>query len=485
MVGPHARETIEPRVMQVLVALARASGETVSRDELIDSCWEGRAVSEDAIHRVISQLRKLGGGPAGGAFEIETVTKVGYRLTSQAQSEFGERPSLAIMPFTNRAGLPEMEALTYGMVEDIASAISLCSFVRVLASSTTRAWAGKTPDLRVLGRELGARYVLEGNVRRIDHMLRVAVQLIEAETGAILWAGHVERPDSELAGLQEDLVKEVAARLGVQVHEIEMARALRKPSDITAYEALQRALALWYNLTLATLPAVVTEARRAVSIVADYAPAHGLLAYALALQFLWTGATDETLKHDAISHARRAVALDPHDPTVLAFAAGALNCLDLLDEAFRHAQRAVEVNPNFPIGQQQLGLVCLRLGHNDEAVGCFDVVEDLSPGHSSLHFTYLRRAHAHFQAGRIEQAMADMEGAFRLNSGYAPTLVLRAALCTLSGRDADAADCVQRIRAMEPNTPADAHVTRVMAWLHPTQSAALVEAFRQSYELHK
>ena len=102
--------------------------------------------------------------------------------------ERGDVPSLAVMPFSNRSGLPRDDALAFGMVEDIIEAISHSSDLHVLSSGSTAKWAGKPADLRDVGRDLGARYVLEGNVRRAGANLRVTVQLVEAESVAILWS---------------------------------------------------------------------------------------------------------------------------------------------------------------------------------------------------------------------------------------------------------------------------------------------------------
>lgn len=479
-VGPLGREVLEPRVMQVLVALARANGETVTRDALIETCWDGRTVSEHAINRVLSALRRLSEGVGRGAFAIETVARVGYRLM-RLESDSGDRPALALMGFSCRSDTDQDARLAATLNDDIAAALSLCSFFRVLAPSATRAWLDIAPNPHRVARDQGVAYVLEGNMRRAGSDIRLDVRVVKTDDGAIAWSAQFKRPAAEHAALQDDLIQEIAARLGVQLHELEMARALRKPGDTTAYEALQRALAHWYNLSLANFPSLIAEARRAAAIAPEYGAAHGVLSYALALQFVWMGAHDQALRQEALDHAAQAIGTDPNDAITLAFAAGAFICLDCAADAARHAERAVELNARLPIAQQQLGLACLRLGRNAEAIACFDVVERLSPGHSSLHLTYLRRAHAHFQAGDIQSATADMEHAFRLNDRYCPTLVLRAGMAQLAGRRNEADDCVRRLQALEPLTTNRAHAERAGAWLHPLQSAPLMAAFLQAW----
>lgn len=155
------------------------------------------------------------------------------------RGKHGEVPSLAVLPFANRSGLPEDEVFSLGMVEDIIDALSQGVNLRVITSSATaRFRTGAIPDLTAMARDLGVRYVMEGNVRRAGQMLRVTAQLVEAESGAVLWTQRFERPVSELADLQEDLVVEVSAHLHSQVERLEMARLLKKPDDLTAWECV-------------------------------------------------------------------------------------------------------------------------------------------------------------------------------------------------------------------------------------------------------
>ena len=392
-----------------------------------------------------------------------------------------ERPSLAVMPFSNRSGLLEDDALAYGMVEDIISAISLSRDIRVLASSSTRAWTDKAADLRDVGRERGVRYVLEGNVRRAGQDLRVTVQLVEAETGAILWTQKFDRPLSELADLQEALVTDVAAHLGVQVVNREFERALRKPGDITAYEAIQRAHAVYSRLSLERLPVAVTEARRALALAPDYAEANAELALSLGVQFFWTGANNEPVRREALHHARSAIGFAGNDPKVLSRAAFAMIYLDHPHEALRHALRALDLNPSIADLHRCLATIYLRLGRNDEAIASYDNAERLAPGHAAFYVSCMRQSQAHFQAGRLSKAMEAMERAFRINPDYAPTLVLRAGLCSLAGRTADATESVLALRAQEPDTSVDLHASRMLARGEVHQTSDLTTAFRNAW----
>ena len=334
----------------------------------------------------------------------------------------------------------------------------------------------------MVGRDLGVRYVLEGNVRRAGSNLRVTVQLVEAETGKILWTQKFDRPLSELADLQEDLVTEVAAHLGVQVQKIEMERALKKPGDITAYEAVQRSMAIFGNLRMDNLPVAIAEARRAVAIAPDYGQAWAMLAMSLSVQYFWTGSADESLKREALDSARRALSLAPNDVDVIVRAGSVFNYLDQPREALRHLERALDRNPSMVMAHAIMGAVCLRLGRNDEAVAAYEAHERLAPGGFTLYAQLGGKARAYVQAGRLEQAVEVLERSLRLNPDYSLTLVLQAGLCEMLGRTEDAADAVRRLRTLEPMISADVYAKRYITLSDPISSAPLIAAFRKVWD---
>lgn len=153
-------ERLEPRVMEVLVALYRAGGAVVGRDDLLASCWRGLIVGDDAIQRVIQRLRKVAARAA--TFRIDTISKAGYCLIELADLREGARgdaPTLAVLPFVNRSGLPEDEGLALGMAEDMVDALSQGVNVRVIALSATLRFRDKpVTDYPATGLKLGVRY---------------------------------------------------------------------------------------------------------------------------------------------------------------------------------------------------------------------------------------------------------------------------------------------------------------------------------------
>lgn len=181
--------------------------------------WQGNA-DDRAWLAFLGDVRRFVGRDAPSP----TVLVTTQEPAPAKPGERGEAPSLALLPFTNRSGLAEDEVFAIGMVEDVIDALSQAANLRVISSSATaRFLAGALPDLEAIGRQLGVRYLLEGNVRRAGADLRVTAQLVEAETGTIAWTQRFHRPLAELAALQEALVKEVAVHLDVTLRDLETA----------------------------------------------------------------------------------------------------------------------------------------------------------------------------------------------------------------------------------------------------------------------
>src|SRR5438874_351614 len=170
-------EKLEPRVMQVLVALARADGAIVTRDELTERCWEGRIVGEDAINRPLSRIRHFAAAIGEGSFAVETIPKVGYRLVESSGApriRYGSPrasqplgPSICVLPFVNMSGDSEQEYFSDGISEDITTDLSKVSALSVVARNTAFTFKGPAIDLRAVARILSVNHVVEGSVRKV------------------------------------------------------------------------------------------------------------------------------------------------------------------------------------------------------------------------------------------------------------------------------------------------------------------------------
>ncbi len=343
--------------------------------------WQGDAADKPWL-AFLGDVKRLVAKEEGLIVEAVTPTLAPPPMHATLKSgQTGSAPSLAVLPFTNRSHLPEDDVFAEGMVEDVISALSQGVNVRVLGSTATANLSrAAITDLAAVGHQLGVRYLLEGNVRRAGANLRVTTQLLDAATGEVVWTGKFDRPLSELAGLQEELVTEVAASLDAQVYSLELERALKKPGDITAWQAVARAMSPYRRHVLSDRERAIEEARRAVAISPDYAPGHAMLARALATSYLFDKPDDPTLVEDIRAVADRGLGLAPDDAAVLSYVGVALCFIGYPDEGVRHTDRAVRKAPGSGLLHYQHGIACVILKRPEEAVSHLNTAARLSPG---------------------------------------------------------------------------------------------------------
>ena len=445
------------------------------------SHWQGDA-SDSAWRSFLSDVYRFvaKGGPAPASAPPAVTADASAptaRPAAQGGKPQGVRPSIAILPFTNRSTERADEVFAGGMGEDIASALSLGRGLKVISQSATAAYRKNTSDLRTIGQELGAKYILEGNVRRVGTSLRVTAQLVEAETGAILWTQKFDRPLAELAELQEELVSEVAAHLGVQIQRVEMERALRKPGDITAWEAVMRSWAAYARLSPESMAVAVVEARRAVSLAPDYAVARGTLAMALALAFNETGYRDRKLIEEAIEHAEAALQLNPNQATVLFQVATTFSHAGRWAEGLTLAQRAVDLNPSMVDVQQALAIMLNHFERYEEALIHLAEAERLAPRAFQQVFTYCHRCWALYGLGRLEEALEAANEAIRLDPTAKYQLMTRTVFLQALGRTEEAQDMMRKTRKARPGEGLE-------IWVGFARGSYMSETMFKSYSQH-
>jgi Flp pilus assembly protein TadD len=362
------------------------------------------------------------------------------------------------------------------MVEDLIAALS-SSPIKVIAQSATIVYRKNVSDLRTIGQELGVRYLLEGNVRRVGAVLRVSAQLVEAASAAILWTQKFDRPLTQLAELQEHLVTDVAANLGVQVERAEFEQVLKKPGDLTAWEAVTRAQYHTAGYSPDAIPISIRELRRAIDVAPDYAMAHAMLSACLGAFFTLThGGRDESMAREARDHAERALQLDSNDPQVLSFAAHTLILCGSVPDAMRHLRRAVELNPNAARAHEFMALACIRSNRPDEAITHLDACAILAPRSYQAHQLLGYRAVAHFYAGRYEQALQAVEEALLLQPRFVYTLKDKAVICEKLGRHEEARQAVRRLHAASPGTTLEELEAANLAFAHPPERVSELSA---------
>jgi TolB-like protein len=329
------------------------------------------------------------------------------------------RPAIAVLPFENLSGDPEQEYLSDGIAEELLTRMARWE-LPVIARQSSFVYRGRRLDVREIARELGARYLVEGSIRRAGERIRLTVQLIDGETGEHVWAESFDRGLGEAFALQDEIARSVARSLGSSLARREESRALaRDPESAGAWDALLRARWHHNRYSAGDWKEARRFARRAIECDPRLARAYALFAlveYA-GLANGWTEDPGRSLA-EALAAARSAIQLDPCDGGahlalgLARFRAGELEEAEL---AFR---RAVELEPDNASTHGHLGWLLAALGRFDAAVPVLEHAIELegpSGGRASQHpFWHFHLAGAHLGAGRDAEALRCAERALQL-----------------------------------------------------------------------
>jgi adenylate cyclase len=291
---------LEPRVMQVLVALIRAEGQVLTREAIFASCWPGVIVGEDALNRAMSRLRRL--ADSFGAFEIATVTKVGYRLLpcdgaarpSEAAPESpAPRLSVCVLPFANMSEDPQQAYFSDGISEDIITDLSKVSALFVVARTTAFALRDAGTDPREAARQLGVDHLVTGSVRKAGGRVRITAELIDVATGGQVWAERYDRDLQDIFALQDEISEAIVAALKLQLlPEEKLAIEQRGTASLEAYNLFLMARRYYVNSRdgdMTELQRIVRLCVRATQIDPLFARAWAMMAWGQnALHFIYS-----------------------------------------------------------------------------------------------------------------------------------------------------------------------------------------------------
>lgn len=459
--------SMEPRVMQVLVLLVQRHGETVTRDDMIAACWRGVVVGEDAIQRCIGRLRKV--AAIVGGFEIQTLSRVGYRLRElsdaaggsfiAADSKRDARPTIAVVDIEVFDAEPGLKTFAQILAQDVSAALSLNRDLHVLAVNAAVSRVAATRELSGGTEGPDVRYVAQGTLRRIAEHHRLTVQLLEAASARILWTHRIDLVEVESPS--DDLVIDIAGRFSTEVMRREADRALRNASELTAWEAVVRANTAYQRISQESLPFAIAESRRAVELDPDYAAAHAALANGLAASYEVGGARDPALAAEAQFHCDRALTLDSNDPAVLTWVANALSMTTRPPKGLELAVRAVELAPTNPIAHLYLARRYLYLGEAEMALACLAEHERVAPLFPWQYFIAFNKSLAHFMAGRMDQAAIEIDKAALLNPDYPYTWLAKTILATMLGQPEEALGATHRLRQLEGENSLDLQIARI------------------------
>ena len=362
-----------------------------------------------------------------------------------------DKPSIAVLPFTNLSGDPEQDYFADGVVEDIITGLSRIKWIFVIARNSSFAYRGKAIDVKQVGRELGVRYVLEGSVRKAGNRVRITAQLIDAGTGTHIWADQYDRTLDDIFAVQDELTISVVGVIEPTLRKAEIERARRKrPDSLDAYDLYLRALPFAFTAMPEDADKALGLLARAVELEPDYAAVHAMIAWCHEQRYL-RGGLHEEAKQAALHHARTAIAVGGDDAAALATAAFVIAVVEYDYETTTAAfDRSFALSSSSALALGFSSIVRAWRGDDAMAVDQAERAIRLSPFDPLLYVPYIGLAYAHFAAGRFEEAATAASRASQSNPKFSMPYVLHAAALANLDRREEARVVADRLRQVEP-----------------------------------
>jgi len=408
--GPSGRADLRPKSFEVLRYLVEHAGRVVTKDEVLSAVWPEVTVSDESLTQCIRDVRRALGDVSQRI--VKTVPRRGYLMDVSVSAgdataaqppgankaavtadalppALPDRPSIAVLAFTNMNGDPSQDYFSDGITEDIITELSRFSELLVIARNSSFRYKGQSVDVRQVGRELGVRYVLEGSIRRAGDRVRISAQLVDAVTGAHRWAERYDRKLEDVFAVQDEVARTIVAVLALHVNKAETERVLATPpATWQAYEhylqAADTLVSYHSSLNKDDLLQGRRGLRQVLAIDPGYARAHASLSRTYVS--LWVHRWNDDCPWSAA-----------------------------LDRAYQSAREAVRLAPNLPAGHVALGWALIWMRQHEAAIAEFERAIGLNPNLCDPVFAW-----ALVFAGEPEQAIQTLKPHMRLDPFYQP-----------------------------------------------------------------
>jgi len=419
--GGEARP-LTPRAFDVLLFLIEQRNRVVEKRELFDQFWSGSFVTDNALTRVIKEIRQAIGDDANAPRYIETIPKRGYRFIGQtlaaaSHSLRAAANSIAVMPLINAGASPDSEYLSDGITASIINILSQLSTVRVLARSTVFSYKGRQDVApQVIGKELNVSTVLTGKVAQMSDKLVISAELVNTADGTQRWGQQYTRELSDVLDIQEEISREISENLQLKLSNKEHEQLERRDTgDAEAYRLYLKGYYSLYKFTPEGLTRSFDYFNQAIEKDPNYALAYaGLVEAYFNLSFILSPAEVWTKAKEA---ALKALQLDG----LLAEAHYAMALVSLcydrdLRTAEREFKRAIELKPNYSLAHDWYGLFVLGIcGRFDEAFAELRKAQELDPLSLAINTDF---ATCLYWSGQYAQAIEQFKKVFELESNF-------------------------------------------------------------------
>ncbi len=379
-----------------------------------------------------------------------------------------DKPSIAVLPFTDMSGEAGQEYFSDGITEDLITDLSKVSGLFVIARNSSFAYKGKSVKVQEIGRDLGVRFVLEGSIRKAGNRVRITAQLIDAGSGGHLWAERFDRDLTDIFATQDEVVEKIVRALAVTLTRGEEQRLRRRATaSVEAYEAWLRARELLGRGTRESNAEAQAMHRRAIALDPNFAAPHAGLSLVAISQYVSDWAPDPAAALDEAERwARRAIELDEQEPVSHMALGSVLLWRRDHEGALKECARMIALDPNYAQGHATTGVVLMYAGRPAEALEPIGTAMRLDPHYPGMVLHFL--AQAHFSLGDYETAARLLLERIARNPGTDSSRMMLASCYGHLGRPEDARDAwtallevsprfslAQRARVLPYKDPAD------------------------------
>jgi TolB-like protein/Tfp pilus assembly protein PilF len=387
------------------------------------------------------------------------------------------RPSVAVLPFDNLSGQPEETYFSDGITEDIITGLARFRSLFVIARNSSFAFRGKSVDLTEVGRKLGVSFILEGSVRRSGSRVRITAQLIEAASGAHIWAERYDRSLDDIFAVQDEVAQTIVSTLVKRIEDAKLQQSFRKPTtSLAAYDCLLNGLAYFRSDDDGANERALELFEKAVTLDPHYAVAHAFAAYVPVAMEGHASAPAAVLEV-ALARARQALDLDPQESRCHRILSTIYLYRRDYDLAERHIQRAFDLNPNDSEVLIFKGRLLSARGRSEEALVCFDAAFRLNPlyqystGYNSLIGVPL------YSLRRFEEAAM----AFRRIPRPVSWSLARLAACYAQlGRTQEAQSAVAEVLRLQPDFSITTYMQRSVLLERREDRQSLIEGLTKA-----
>lgn len=486
---------LQPQVFDLLVFLVEHRDRVVTKDEIIDAIWAGRAISDGTLNARINAARRAVGDTGEAQDVIRTYPRKGFRFVgdvaetapetepapSQRPSTGTQKgPSLTVLPFVNLSPDPDNEYLADGLTEDVVTALSKLRGFFVTDRSTTFALKSEKIDPLKIAQQMGVRYILQGSVRSSGNRLRVTASLTDSETGTQLWSERYDRDLLDIFAIQDELTESLVGHLSPELYAAEHARLKRRhPKSLDAWECFVNALHHYGHQSQEGSKTAIELLEQAIGIDPDYAQALGLYATILAWRTIQHWEPLEPTLEKARAASDRALLADTNDPWA-SIGRGYVSIVAREgDAAIMNYGHAVDLSPNFAYARALLGVANAYAGNADLARGHIKKAIALSPKDTFIDKFFLYLAVAEFQAARYMEAADAAQQAIQLKPGHPSSHLFRTAALAMADELVPAKAALDEFLKLVPHARAS-EIEKTVLYYQPQDRKRAADGMRRA-----